>query len=234
MALEYSSWQLSCKDSCMHVKVILVFCYILAFLPNHPHLIIFYIYNVYVGPVSPVKYEIMKTLLFSRKSTSHIFYRKLTWNKMYNYVFWSAHHKKENSQIQFYFIPISVQNRQRHKKQCTKTNINRKVCFYPNVQKLINVATNCRETFCQKKKVEYQTDQNSMCMSLYKSVNQTLFVYGFYKIGPLTDRFFLPIAVHNQYWEGTLQHTNIQIHKQENKQTNVSSDVISQNTIQDK
>lgn len=75
---------------------------------------------------------------------------------------------------------------------------------------------NCRETtFCQKKKVEYQTDQNSMCMSLYKSVNQTLFVYGFYKIGPLTDRFFLPIAVHNQYWEGTLQHTNIQIDKQE-------------------
>lgn len=58
-----------------------------------------------------------------------------------------------------------------------------------------------------------------MCMSLYKSVNATLFVYGFYKIGPLNDRFFLPIAVHNQYWEGTLQHTNIQIDKQENKQT---------------
>lgn len=63
---------------------------------------------------------------------------------------------------------------------------------------------------------------------------QPLFVYGFYKIGPLNDRFFLPIAVHNQYWEGTLQHTNIQIDKQENKQTNISSDVISQNTIQDK
>lgn len=58
-----------------------------------------------------------------------------------------------------------------------------------------------------------------MCMSLYKSVNATLFVYGFYKIGPLNDRFVLPIAVHNQYCEGTLQHTNIQIDKQENKQT---------------
>lgn len=100
---------------------------------------------------------------------------------------------------------------------------------------------NCRETtFCQKtnkqKKVEYQTCTNvhfSMCMSLYKSVNATLFVYGFFlKIGPLNDRFFLPIAVHNQYWEGTLQHTSNWIYKLEKK--NVSSDVISQNTLLDK
>lgn len=95
---------------------------------------------------------------------------------------------------------------------------------------------NCRETtICQKTKGQNTKHVHfSMCMSLYKSVNATLFVYGFYKIGPLNDRFFLPIAVHNQYWEGTLQHTNIQIHKQENKtKKNVSSDVISQNTIQD-
>lgn len=82
---------------------------------------------------------------------------------------------------------------------------------------------NCRETtFCQKtKKVEYQTYK---CTPFYVHVfiqkcQCNSVVYGFYKIGPLNDRFFLPIAVHNQYWEGTLQHTNIQIHKPENKQT---------------
>lgn len=35
-------------------------------------------------------------------------------------LFLSAHHKKENSQIQFYFIPISVPNRQRHKNSVQK------------------------------------------------------------------------------------------------------------------
>lgn len=136
---------------------------------------------------------------------------------------WIAHHKKENSQIQFYFIPISVPNRQRHKNSVQKqTSIEK----YAYIQMSKNWSTlwhklQRNNNLSENKRVEYQTCTNvhfSMCMSLYKSVNATLFVYGFYKIGPLNDRFFLPIAVHNQYWEGTLQHTNIQIHKQENKQ----------------
>lgn len=69
-----------------------------------------------------------------------------------------------------------------------------------------------------------------MCMSLYKSVNATLFVYGFYKIGPLMTDFSYPSLFTISTGKALC---NIQIDKQENKQTNISSFVISQNTIQD-
>lgn len=68
-----------------------------------------------------------------------------------------------------------------------------------------------------------------MCMSLYKSVNATLFVYGFYKIGPLMTDFSYPSLFTISTGKALC---NIQIDKQENKQTNISSFVISQNTIQ--
>lgn len=77
---------------------------------------------------------------------------------------------------------------------------------------------NCRETFCQKtKKVEYQTYKcTPFYMSLYKSVNATLFVYGFYKIGPLMTDFSYPSLFTISTGKALC---NIQIDKQENKQT---------------
>lgn len=85
-----------------------------------------------------------------------------------------------SSQIQFYFILISVANKQRHKTVYKNKNINRKVCLYPKIKEILD--RNCKETFLSENKdritnIHTNVHFLSMCMSLYKSVNANHFMY---------------------------------------------------------